>query len=311
MTKLVKDCCNSKIRHYNYILAPHIITFILKTRSRTETDSVFYVMVVKGKSMKQANPNSKKVAAKKKVAMKSKKTDTKTSKKTSKTAIKKVKVSAMKAKSKAKPNPNKFVVKAAPKKTAAKKKAASKKTTAEKKKADLKKAPAAPSPPSNLNLKLDEKALKACKALPMRWELCVIDGSTTLEGYGVYADDTRCLAGFENGTVVDVDIATGQVKKAYKLPDGVKCIVGDGDFLYVGTNGGEIYDLQTGVPRLLSKIDNFMSIFWLDVFNGMVAASDSSGNVALVNCEGEVVWKKKSDGFWGWMCRMDETGRWL
>ena len=31
--------------------------------------------------------------------------------------------------------------------------------------------------------------------------------------------------------------------KKYKLPDGVKCIVGDGEFLYVGCNNGALYGM--------------------------------------------------------------------
>ena len=34
----------------------------------------------------------------------------------------------------------------------------------------------------------------------------------------------------------------------------MKCIVGDGPFLYAGTNNGEIYDLTQGVPRCMSKV---------------------------------------------------------
>ena len=37
----------------------------------------------------------------------------------------------------------------------------------------------------------------------------------------------------------------GEVTKKYKLPDGVKCIVGDGEFLYVGCNNGALYGMYS------------------------------------------------------------------
>ena len=65
----------------------------------------------------------------------------------------------------------------------------------------------------------------------------------------------------------------------------------------------------------------------MDIKHGLLAAADSSGNVALVNgegtkqiitpslrhctngCAGETIWSRKdAQGHGGWMCRMDDTG---
>ena len=46
-----------------------------------------------------------------------------------------------------------------------------------------------------------------------------------------------------------------------------------------------------------------LQIYWLDVLHGMICASDEHGYVAMVNYEGEVIWKKKSAGHTGWMVR--------
>ncbi len=40
---------------------------------------------------------------------------------------------------------------------------------------------------------------------------------------------------------------SGEVLKRYILPAGVKCIVGDGEFLYAGCNNGALYG-KTVIP---------------------------------------------------------------
>ena len=60
-------------------------------------------------------------------------------------------------------------------------------------------------------------------------------------------------------------------------------------------------DLTHGEPRLMCQIEGFGSLYWIDVLHGMISASDGNGNVALVNFEGEVIWKKHSGIFSGWM----------
>mmetsp|Transcript_30415 Transcript_30415/g.72910 ORF Transcript_30415/g.72910 Transcript_30415/m.72910 type:complete len:553 (-) Transcript_30415:25-1683(-) len=141
------------------------------------------------------------------------------------------------------------------------------------------------------------------KKLPMLWRL-----ETGTDGFGVFVDSERCVMGNEDGLVADVDRKTGVPKTCYRLPAGVKCVVGDGDFLYVGTNKGSVYDLTSGNPRMVAEIRGFGELYWIDIYRGMIVASDTKGKVGLLDCEGDVVWQKKSDGDSGWMVRIDATG---
>ena len=40
-----------------------------------------------------------------------------------------------------------------------------------------------------------------------------------------------------------------------------------------------LYDITTGVPRLLSKIEAFSEVYWMDIRHGQIAASDKAGKV--------------------------------
>ncbi len=45
-------------------------------------------------------------------------------------------------------------------------------------------------------------------------------------------------------------------------------------------------------------------MLWLDVNFGMIAATDWDGHIALVNYEGEIIWRKRVEGAGvGWMVK--------
>ncbi len=61
-------------------------------------------------------------------------------------------------------------------------------------------------------------------------------------------------------------------------------------------------ELSGGEPRLVSHCRGFGRVYAMDVFQGLMAASDHHGNVVLINQYG-VAWRRKSDGEFGWMVR--------
>ena len=58
--------------------------------------------------------------------------------------------------------------------------------------------------------------------------------------------------------------------------------------------------MTRGSPRLVSHCRGFGKVYAMDVFQGLMAASDHHGNVILINHHG-IMWKRKSEGEFGWM----------
>jgi outer membrane protein assembly factor BamB len=102
--------------------------------------------------------------------------------------------------------------------------------------------------------------------------------------------------------------ANGEVVAKFKLPDGVKCIVSDGDWLYAGCDDGRVYDLGGKAPHVAYEIAPDVDIYWLDISDAVLAVSDANGAVTTFNHEDESQWQRNGNGIRGWMVRCDEIG---
>ncbi len=123
--------------------------------------------------------------------------------------------------------------------------------------------------------------------------------------FGIFIDESHCWVGNENGSVFVLD-HNAQVLNQYRLGDGVKCIVSDGVWIYVGCDDGNVYDLTGKLPRVAYEISENVDIFWIDINDALLGVSDAGGTVMIANHEDEDLWTKKSKGTYGWMVRCDE-----
>jgi predicted DNA-binding WGR domain protein len=139
------------------------------------------------------------------------------------------------------------------------------------------------------------------KQAPVLWKFA--SGSTA---FGIFVDEKRCWVGNESGNVFALG-HDGNAQMQYKLPEGVKCLVGDDAWVYAGCDDGNVYDLTGKVPRLAYAIDEDVNIYWLDISDGYLGVSDSDGGVVLISPEEEVLWSRKGKGSSGWMVRCDAT----
>jgi predicted DNA-binding WGR domain protein len=137
---------------------------------------------------------------------------------------------------------------------------------------------------------------------PVIWQF-----ASGASAFGIFIDRQRCLVGNQNGQIFNLT-HDGKVTQQFKLPDGVKCIVADDDWLYAGCDNGKVYDLNGKVPRVAYEIAADVDIFWLDIADGILGVSDAAGNITTINHEEESQWNRKSKGSAGWMVRCDEIG---
>ncbi len=143
------------------------------------------------------------------------------------------------------------------------------------------------------------RAAAHTKRAPVLWKF-----NTKSTAFGICITDQRAWVGNEAGDVYALTLE-GVVEAHFKLPDGVKCIIEDGDFLYAGCDDGKVYDLNGKVPRVAYEISDAVSIYWLDISDALLAISDDSGGLTLVDHNDEFVWNVNSGGSSGWMVRAD------
>ena len=138
---------------------------------------------------------------------------------------------------------------------------------------------------------------------PMLWRF-----RTASIAFGIYVDEKGCWIGNQEGHVFKLS-HEAEVVLQYQLSEGVKCIVSDGSWVYVGCDDGNVYDLAGKTPRLAYEINPAIDIYWLDIRNGLLAVSDAGGNLTTVNYEDEEQWAVKTAGQHAWMARCDAAGR--
>lgn len=140
------------------------------------------------------------------------------------------------------------------------------------------------------------------KAAPVLWTF-----NTQASALGIFVSNSLCWVGNEAGKIFALN-HNGEVHAKFKLPEGVKCIVADNDWLYAGCDDGNVYDLSGKTPRIAYEIAEDVDIYWIDIWDAVLAVADANGNVTTINHEDESQWTKKSSGYRGWMVRCDEIG---
>lgn len=137
---------------------------------------------------------------------------------------------------------------------------------------------------------------------PLLWRF-----KTNQRAFGIAITDDRCWIGNQQGSVYALS-HEGVAQEQFRLPDGVKCLVADGHWLYAGCDDGNVYDLTGKVPRVAYEISDDIDIYWIDIKDGILGVSDADGYITVVNHEDESQWRTKSNGTRGWMVRCDELG---
>ncbi|MEV0563189.1 WGR domain-containing protein [Dactylosporangium sp. NPDC050588] len=144
-------------------------------------------------------------------------------------------------------------------------------------------------------------ARSTAKTAPLLWRYK--SGSSA---FGIFVDDRVCMVGNEAGVVTTLT-HDAQVERQFQLPDGVKCIVADDDWLYAGCDDGNVYDLSGKVPRLAYSIAPDIDIYWLDIHDGVLGVADAKGGICSIDHEDDFLWRRQGNGSSGWMVRCDDN----
>jgi outer membrane protein assembly factor BamB len=150
---------------------------------------------------------------------------------------------------------------------------------------------------------LESRPSSSKKNAPVLWRF-----RTGSSAFGVFVDANGCWVGNQNGQVFKLS-HEAEVLQQFQLSEGVKSIVSDNSWVYVGCDDGNVYDLSGKTPRLAYEISEDIDILWLDINNGLLAVSDSGGNLTAINYDNEEQWKVKTSGTSAWMVRCDPDGR--
>jgi predicted DNA-binding WGR domain protein len=158
------------------------------------------------------------------------------------------------------------------------------------------------SSPSSQSTRRSASSGPALKKAPLLWSFQ--SGSTA---FGIFIDQHACWIGNEGGRVFRLN-HDGEVVSQYQLPDGVKCVIADNDWIYVGCDDGNVYDLTGKIPRVAYQIHENVDIYWLDIRNGLLGVSDGNGSITVINYNDEEQWSRKGKGSYAWMVRCDANG---
>jgi predicted DNA-binding WGR domain protein len=150
---------------------------------------------------------------------------------------------------------------------------------------------------------VESRPSTAKRTAPTIWRF-----ETGSSAFGVFVNEQGCWVGNQDGRVYQLS-HEAEVHMQYQLSEGVKCMVSDGAWMYVGCDDGNVYNLTGKTPRLAYEINPSIDIYWLDIANGLLAVSDAAGQLTTVNYEDEEQWAVKTGGSSAWMVRCDAVGR--
>ncbi len=127
------------------------------------------------------------------------------------------------------------------------------------------------------------------------------------QAFGMFISSDYCWVGNQQGRVFRLDL-DGHLLNQYQLPAGVKCMVEDDIWIYVGCDNGNIYDLTGKLVRLAYELDQRVDILWIDIHDGILAVSDANGGLSKIDPDGDLQWTRLSAGKRAWMVRADDRG---
>lgn len=166
------------------------------------------------------------------------------------------------------------------------------------KKAAVKKAAAKKPPKLKATRKSVTDTAPTLRRLPEVWTL-----STKVQTVGLWVDERFVWTGNNRGEIFCFNRETGATVRTAKLPGECVALVSDDAWKYAGCDDGNVYDLTGKIPRVAYQLGG-TRIDWIEIYQGVLACSDDTGTVTVIDVDGSTRWKKEdAKATEGWVLR--------
>ncbi|BAY12164.1 outer membrane protein assembly factor BamB family protein [Calothrix sp. NIES-2098] len=137
-------------------------------------------------------------------------------------------------------------------------------------------------------------------------------GSWKVPAFGLWVNEQGCWLGNRDGLILAMD-CQGQFAYQHKLPQNVRCLVGDDRYLYASCDDGQIYDAIAKLPRSVYNARNdsvphfyLFFIYALALHGDRLVVLDAYGNLTYLDSNLKVLWQQKTSTWGGWFLAADE-----
>lgn len=137
-------------------------------------------------------------------------------------------------------------------------------------------------------------------------------GSWKVPGFGLWVNEQGCWLGNRDGLVLATD-RQGQITHQHKLPQSVRCLVGNDRYFYASCDDGQIYALTGKLPQVVYNArthsiphHHLFAIDALVLYGDRLLLLDAYGCLTCLDPDLKVQWQQQTSTRRGWFLGADD-----